>query len=61
MVIIKLVDLVLVMIVKILLRNQENQKVKNCLTPKNWLNQEKSCQKVRIYQILIPKKPNQTF
>ena len=37
---VRLIDLVLVVIVWNMLKNQENQKAKNCLSPKNYLNQE---------------------
>ena len=62
----RLINLILI-IIKKLLKIQENQKPKNCLNPKNFLNsknplsQEKSCQKIRIYLILILKKINKIF
>lgn len=34
---------------------------KNCLSPKIWLSQEKSCEKLGIYLILVLKRPNQAF
>ena len=57
---IRSIDLMLVVLKK-LLRNQENQKTKNCLSPKNQLIQEKNCQKVGIYLILMQKKISQAF
>ena len=39
------------------LKNIENyQKLENCLSPRNWLSQEKNCQKVGIYLISILKR-----
>ena len=52
---VRLIDLVLVVVRK-LLGNQENRKAKNSLSPKNWLSQEKSCQKVEIHLILMLKR-----
>ena len=50
------------------LKNVENcQKLEDCLNPKNCLNlknrlsQEKNCQKVKIYLILMLKKTGQVF
>ena len=43
--IVKLLDLILVVVVWNLLKNQENQKAKNCLSLKNCLNQEKKLSK----------------
>ena len=60
MVTVKLLDLVLVVVVRNLLRNQENRKVRFCLNPKNRLNQEKICQKMGIHLILALEKPVQT-
>ena len=57
----RLIDLILVIIVTKLLKNKENQKVKSYLNSKNWLSQEKSCQKVGIYLILMLKKLSQAF
>ena len=47
----------MVVVVRRLLGSQENQKVKNCLSPKiqkakNWLS-PKNCQKVEIYLNLM--------
>ena len=44
------------------LRNRENcQKLENCPSSKNWLSQEKNCQQVWIYLILMLKKTGQAF
>ena len=59
----KLIDLILV-VVKKLLEIQENKKTKVCLSQKiwkmrnylslkNWLSQKKNCQKVGIHLILV--------
>ena len=56
----KSIDLILV-VVKKLLRSQENQKAKNYLSPKNRLNKEKSCQKVEFHLIIILRKTAQAF
>ena len=42
----------ILIVIKKLLGSQEIQKVKNCLSAKNWLSQEKNCQKVKIHLIL---------
>ena len=43
-------------------KNVENdQKLENYLSLKNWLSQEKNRQKVGIYLILILKKMNRAF
>lgn len=51
---VSLLNLVLVMVLKNLLKNQ-----KNCLSPKNRLSQEKKHQKVVIHLYLAPKKLDQ--
>ena len=53
------VNLVLMVMLYSTLRSEENQKVKNCLSPKNRLSQEKICQKVGIHLILALQKPDQ--
>ena len=45
---------VIVLVVWKLLKNQKNQKAKNCLSPKN-------CQKVRIHPILTLKMIGRAF